>query len=69
MKIAIMDFNSVSIFIATVPEEEAKELPDSDEFDIWSAIDYINKKYDKHFNVSECHWMYIDEGDINIEIV
>lgn len=68
MQIAIMDFNSVEIFICTVSEIEANKLLESEDFDIGLALNYVNKKYDKHFKMSECHWIFSDDN-INIEIV
>jgi hypothetical protein len=69
MQIAIMDYNSVSIFIATIPEEDVSNLLNSEDLDIFLVLDYINEKYDKTFKPSECYWMYIDKGKINIEQV
>jgi hypothetical protein len=69
MQIAIIDYNSVLIFIATIPEEDVSNLLNSGDFDISLALDYINEKYNKTFKASECNWMYIDEGEIEIKRV
>lgn len=69
IKVAIMDYNSCIIFIVKIAAEDIHLIEDeTNDIAEDKLFDYVNETYNKEFSMSECHWMFGESINVELEV-